>query len=264
MKTQTTIKSQKGFQSKFLSSSADIVIGLAPHGTGKTYALLMDAVTDTTNPEWRGVIFRKTERQIKSPGGLWDASKEIYQLLGAEPITPNLKWVFPSLSKPDTGGAELRFAELERKERAWDYAGSQIPYIGFDELTEFSDYIFFYLLSRNRSHLGIKSRVRATACHDPKSWVAEFTAWWIEQETGLPMPERDGVFRYFVRTGDKYIWGDTAEEVCENAYLNEVAERHNLNPKDFVKSVTCVSGNICQNEELLKANPEYLAGLSNI
>jgi len=123
--------------------------------------------------------------------------------------------------------------------------------------------MFFYMLSRNRSTCGVKPYIRATCNPDPESWVAKFIEWWIDQETGFPIPERDAVIRYFIMYGDDYIWGDTKEEVIEKSwsFLEPLVEKSGVDPKEFVKSVTFVSGSIYQNKALLDVNPAYLGNL---
>lgn len=241
---------------KALSSPADILIGGAAAGVGKTYTLLLDPLRDIEVKGFGGVIFRRTSTQIRNEGGLWDTSMTIYPHVGATPRESYLEWVFPK-------GAKLKFSHLEHEKNILDWQGAQIPFIGFDELTHFSKKMFFYLLSRNRSVCGVKPYVRATCNPDPESWVAEFIGWWIDQETGYPIPERDGIVRYLVVDGENYIWGDTEEEVIEKAWymLEEAVTRSSLDPREFVKSVSFVSGSIYDNRELLKVNPSYLANL---
>ena len=253
---QQIIRPQAGFQMKFMSSSADITIGGSAAGVGKTFALLMEFTRHIDNPGWGGVIFRRTSPQIKLEGGLWDTSMGLYPLLNAEPRESTLEWIFPKKSK-------LKFAHLEYEKNILDWQGSQIPFIGFDELTHFSEKMFFYLLSRNRTTCGIRPYVRATCNPDPESWVAKLIEWWIDQETGYPIPERDGVIRYFIRNGDSYIWGDSVDEVLLKSgfLLDKIAKENKIDPKEFVKSITFVSGSIYDNKELLSVNPGYLANL---
>lgn len=250
------IKPQEGYQTKALSSGADIVIGGAAAGVGKTFSLLLDPLRHISIPNFGGVIFRRTSPQIRAEGGLWDTSMELYPHLRAVPKETTLTWVFPSKAK-------IKFSHLEYEKNLIDWQGSQIPFLGFDELTHFSKKMFFYLLTRNRSTCGIRPYVRATCNPDPESWVAELVAWWIDQETGDTIPERDGVIRYFVRDGDSYIWGDTREKCVENAWylLKDIVEKSGINAGMFVKSITFISGNIYQNKKLLDINPEYLANL---
>jgi len=42
--------------------------------------------------------------------------------------------------------------------------------------------------------------------------VAEFVAWWIDPETGFPIPERAGVLRYYVRDAGKIVWADRPDD----------------------------------------------------
>src|SRR4030043_1050953 len=141
---QIIVKPQEGFQYKFLSSSADIAIGGGAAGSGKTFALLMESIRHIKNPVYNGVIFRKTYPQIKLPGGLWDTSFELYSIPDGNPNESTFEWKFPS-------GAKMKFSHLEYEKNVLDWQGAQVPFIGFDELPHFSDYSFFYLLSRNRS-----------------------------------------------------------------------------------------------------------------
>ena len=92
----------------------------------------------------------------------------------------------------------------------------------FDELTHFSAHQFFYMVSRNRSTCGVRPYIRATCNPDADSWVAEFLAWWIDQETGLPIPERAGVLRYYIRVSGKIVWADRPEELMQ--YIPRPAE----------------------------------------
>ena len=124
--------------------------------------------------------------------------------------------------------------------------------------------MFFYLLTRNRSTCGVKPYMRATCNPDPDSWVAEFISWWIDQDTGYPIAERDGELRYFMRNGEEYFWGDSVAEVVKSAeaVLHKYMKKsYIVRPEDFIKSLTFIHGDIYGNEELLKVNPAYLGNL---
>jgi len=251
-----TIRPQDGYQMKFLSTSADIAIGGGAAGVGKTYTLLLEPLRHKDVKGFGTVVFRRTSPQIKAEGGLWDTSMNIYNHVNATPRESSYEWIFEK-------GAKAKFSHLEYEKNIYDWQGSQIPLIEFDELTHFSKKMFFYLLTRNRSVCGVKPYVRATCNPDPDSWVADFISWWINQETGMPIPERNGVLRYLVVDGDNYIWGDSKEEVIQKAeYLFEtVRQKTDINLNEFVKSVTFISGDIYENKELLSVNPAYLGNL---
>jgi hypothetical protein len=253
------IRPQKGYQMKVMTSPADIVIGGGAAGVGKTFVLLMDALRHTPLKDYGAVLFRRTTPMIRNQGGLWDASSKLYTPIdGVTPRQSALEWQFAS-------GSRIKFSHLEYEKNIYDWQGSEIPMIGFDELTHFTKKMFFYLLSRNRSTSGIKPYVRATCNPDPDSWVRELIDWWIGED-GFPIPERQGVVRYFMRDNDQYIWGDTVQEVIDKSWyvLKDMVEKSNgmLEAKDFVKSLTFIGGSIYDNVELLSANPQYLANLN--
>lgn len=257
-----TIEPQEGFQNDFLSSPADITIGGGAAGAGKTYALLMESLRNVDNPEYSGTIFRKTYPQIKAPGALWDTSMNLYTIPGGRAIESNHEWRFPL-------GSKVKFSHLEYEKNVLDWQGAQVPFIGFDELTHFSEFSFFYLLTRNRSTCGVKPYIRATCNPDPDSWLATFLEWWIEQDHnsekhGYPIPERAGKLRYFARDGENYIWGAAKKEVLDRIpHLTKALTDADptIDVNNLVKSVTFIPGEIYHNVKLLQADPGYLGNL---
>ena len=246
---KVVFRPQKGKQEKFLACSADICIYGGAAGGGKSYALLLEPLRHIGNKQFAAVTFRRTNPQILSPGGLWSESFNIYSLLGATPkLSPKPMWVFPS-------GATITFSHLEMESTKYDWQGSQIPLIMFDELTHFSESVFFYMLSRNRSTCGVRPFVRATCNPDADSWVAKFISWWIDQDTGYPIPERSGLIRYMIRRDEVVYWADTREELWERFNLTTPEE------KNEPKSVTFIMSSVYDNQELLRIDPGYLSNL---
>lgn len=242
-------KPQKGKQEKFLSSSADICIYGGAAGGGKSYAILLEPLRHINNGKFSAVIFRKTNPQILNPGGLWSESFEIYGKLNAVPkMSPKPTWKFPS-------GATITFSHLEMEQTKYDWQGAQVPLIMFDELTHFSESVFFYMLSRNRSMCGIKPYVRATCNPDADSWVSKFIEWWIDQGTGYPIEERCGRVRWFIRRDETVHWADNKTELWER--FNLVTEEEKQEPK----SVAFVNSTLQDNKLLMKQDPSYLANL---
>ena len=237
------IRPQPGPQEVFLSTSADIAIYGGAAGGGKSWALLLEPLRHVGNNEFSAVFFRRNATQVKNPGGLWDESIKIYPLAKGQPVTHTLQWSF-------SGGAYIKFAHLEHEKTVLDWQGSQIPLVCFDELTHFSETQFFYMLSRNRSTCGVRPYIRASTNPDADSWVAEFIAWWIDQETGFPIPERSGMLRWFIRVNDTLIWASDPE-----ALMNEYGD------KVMPKSVTFISAKLSDNQKLMTADPGYLANL---
>lgn len=236
------IRPQEGPQTRFLSTDADIAILGGSAGGGKTFGLLLEALRGIGNPGYGAVIFRRTTPQITNEGGLWDTSEDVYGRCGGIPIESRLRWDFQS-------GARIKFSHLEYDKDRFAWQGAQIVFLGWDELTHFSPKQFWYMFSRLRSTCGIRPYIRATTNPDPDSFVAGLIAWWIDPETGLSIPERSGIKRWFVRENDELIWADTPEELLKS------------NPKCDPKSLTFISSKVYDNKILLAKNPEYLSNL---
>lgn len=237
------LRPQTGPQEQFLSSPADIAIYGGQAGGGKTYALLMEAVRHIQVPGYGAVIFRKNSTQIDNEGGLWDTATGIYMGLGAISREYKKEFQFPPYN------TTVSFRHLEHEKTVYDWQGAQIVVIGFDELTHFSMMQFFYMLSRNRSTCGVRPYIRATCNPDADSWVADFIAWWINQETGYPIPERAGVLRWMIRINDEIKWYDSREAAND--------DYPNIPPK----SVTFIPASVHDNPALLEVDPGYLANL---
>lgn len=249
------IKPQAGYQEQALSSPADIVIGGAAAGVGKSFCLLFEPLKHAlTAKGFGGVIFRRTTPQITNEGGLWDKSLEMYGTI-AKPVNHKLTWVF------NNTGCKLKFNHLEYDKTVLDHQGTEYCFIGFDELTHFSKKQFFYMLSRNRSTCGIKPYIRATCNPEPDSWVADLIDWWIDTNTGLPIPERVGKLRYFLVDQSQYVWGDSKDEVLQQAQHVLKCLPDDFNADDIVKSITFIAGDIYSNKALMSKDPGYIGNL---
>lgn len=242
------IRPQAGPQERFLSTSSDIAIYGGTAGCGKTRGLLMEAMRHVDNPLYGGVIFRREAKQITNQGGLWHASIALYHRIATPFMSPRHGFRFPS-------GAMVSFDHLNQELDVLGHQGAEIPFIGWDELTHFTRYQFFYMLSRNRSTSGVEPYMRATTNPDSDSWVAEFIAWWIDQDSGYAIPERSGVLRYMLRIGDDILWGNSREELVEE-YPHQVED-----PLRDIMTVTFIPGTIYDNPALLEKDPRYLARL---
>ncbi|OUR76612.1 hypothetical protein A9Q83_13650 [Alphaproteobacteria bacterium 46_93_T64] len=236
------LRPQSGSQENFLSSSADIAIYGGAAGGGKSYALLLEPLRHIHNPKFRGVIFRRTSKQIRNEGGLWDTSRQIYSPAGGIAKETDLLWRFPS-------GATISFGAMEHEKNRFDWQGTEITYLGFDELTHFTERQFFYLLSRNRSTSGIAPYVRATCNPDADSWVAGLVNWWIDQNSGYALSERSATTKWFVRDGDEFLWKNNPNEFYE------------MYPDQVPKSVTFVAASVDDNKILLEKDKGYKSNL---
>lgn len=232
-----TIQAQPGPQTEFLKSSADVVLYGGSAGGGKSAGLLLESLRHIHVPGYNAVLFRRTRPQITAEGGLWDTSREFYLAAGGVPFVGPLEWRFPS-------GATIRMAYLQHDKDVDGWQGSQICKLGFDEITHFSKRMFFGLLSRNRSACGVRPSVRATCNPENTHWIREAIDWWIDERTGLAIPERSGVIRWFQHINGNLIWHE-----------KEVAD---------AKSFTFIAAKLSDNKILTDKDPGYLTNLKNL
>src|SRR6201984_560717 len=144
-------------------------------------------------------------------------------------------------------GGGVKFSHLDST--VYARQGAQIALICFDELPHFPARQFFYMVSRNRSTRGVRPYIRATCNPDADSWVAEFLAWWIDPETGLPIPERAGVLRYYVRIAGRIAWADRPDDLMQHLPAPEDLPPGVDPPRPI--SVTFIPASVFDNPALL-------------
>jgi predicted phage terminase large subunit-like protein len=146
---------------------------------------------------------------------------------------------------------------MEHIKNRLDWKGAQIPLIGFDQLEDFEEEMFWYMQSRNRSTCGVPPYVRATVNPDPDSFVAGLISWWIDQATGYPIPERSGVIRWFVRMNGQLHWADTRQEIMDEFVVRQGMPEIDVQPI----SLTFIPAKLSDNAILCVADPSYRAKL---
>ena len=124
-------------------------------GGGKSDVLVVEALRQVHIPWYKGILFRKTYRQL---GELLDKADRYYPraVPGAKFRAQQSMWSFPS-------GAKVYFAGMQYLQDREKWQGWQFDYVAFDELTHFLFDEYSYLFSRNRpSGPGTRVYVRAT------------------------------------------------------------------------------------------------------
>ena len=244
-----------------------------------TALMLMEGVYDIKNKHYNSVLFRKNKDDFDN---IENESKRWFANLGKyNKSKDDMTWNFRTGAKMSFDHFDMTLKEFEDK-----YRGQQIPYIGIDELPQIPFEFIKILMGSNRNTIGIRSRILGTCNPDPLSWLRKFIDWWIaNRETvypdgqthpekhGLPIPWRNGVVRYFFITGDSVddiVWGDTPEEVYEqakdeiDASWNPALEEFGYNKTTFaVKSAVFIKASIMENKSLLTNDPNYVASILN-
>lgn len=239
------LRPQEGPQLAFAGCPADIAIYGGAAGSGKSFGLMMEPTYFlSTVPGFGGVLFRRTYPELTMEGALWDESYKVFGVMGGSAHKGSLSWTIPPY------GNRISFRNIEYEKDVEKYHGSQIAFIGFDEVTTFTEKQFWYLLSRNRSSCGVQPYIRATCNPDPDSWVKEFISWWLDENQEYPDPAKSGVIRWFVRRNDEMMWADSKQELLDR-----------FGPDSFPKSVTFIPAKLSDNVILETVNPDYRGNL---
>ncbi len=142
-----------------LGFEKEILYGGAAGG-GKSVALLMAALMFVAEPTYRALILRRNYSQLNLPGALIDISHEWLEPTGAKWVNQEKQWLFPS-------GATLNFGFLDSENDKYRYQGSAFHFVGFDELTQFTEPQYTYLFSRNRKIIDSRIPLRFRSTSNP-------------------------------------------------------------------------------------------------
>ncbi len=139
-------------------------------GGGKSDALLMAALQYVDTPGYAAILFRRTYSDLSLPGALMDRADDWLRGTDAKWHGTEKTWAFPS-------GASISFGYLDNDAARYRYQGSEFSFIGFDELTQFSEVQYRYLFSRLRRKTGSEIPLRMRAASNPggvgHEWVKE-------------------------------------------------------------------------------------------
>ena len=151
---------------------------------------------------------------ILKSGAVWDESKQLFT-----DIDPKGKIKVKDLKYQFSSGAEVAFSHFERADNTKDWQGSQISSCVMEELCQFEEGQFDYILSRLRTSANMKPNMRATMNPEADSWVKKYVSWYLYPEGhelfGRPDPSKQGIIRWFIRRSDGLVWGDSKEELLE-------------------------------------------------
>jgi len=129
-------------------------------GGGKSDALLMAALQYVDVPGYAAILFRRTYADLALPGALMDRAAEWLAGTAAKWSDKEKTWRFPS-------SATLTFGYLEHENDKYRYQSSELQFIGFDELTQFTESQYRYLFSRLRRLKGVTVPLRMRSASNP-------------------------------------------------------------------------------------------------
>lgn len=159
-------------------------------GGMKSDALLQGALEYANIPGYAALLLRRTYKDLSKPGALIHRAQEWLRDTPAHWSGTDKQWHFPS-------GAILQFGHLDNENDKLNYQSSEFQFIGFDEVTHFSESQYTYLFSRLR-----RPALPCAQCYEP------------------------------VRLDDNGTWAHTAEakQPCDNAQPDRASLRQYENP----------------------------------
>ena len=152
-------------------------------GGGKSDALLMAALQYVDTPGYAALLLRRTYADLSLPGALMDRAQAWLGGTSATWQGQEKRWTFPS-------GASLTFGYCEAEGDIYRYQGSELQFIGFDELTQFTEAQYRYLFSRLRRLQGVNIPLRMRSASNPGGVGHE----WVKQRFLIEGREQGRVF----------------------------------------------------------------------
>ena len=222
----------------------DIIIYGGAMGGGKSHAALIHHLKYIHIPYYKGIIIRRTTPMLMRPGSIWDEARALYKEVdpAARIRFKDMKISFGPIKDREQQG-EVSFAHFERADNTDNYQGSQLSSAVMDELTQFEESQFLYILSRLRTKAEMKPVIRGTCNPDPDSWVRRWIDWYLYPKDhelfGRPDPEKQGVVRWFIRLNNEMIWDSSRDIMFEKYGVKDSAG--NLLPDDHPKQIKPLS-----------------------
>lgn len=167
-----------GPQTRFLSLVCFEALYGGAAGGGKSDALLVDAIRGLGRGYGRAYAALLLRREFPDlEMSLMRRAHALYPRLGGIWTGVNKTWTFPA-------GETIRFGHAQHELDVHQYQGAEFQYVGFDELTSFTEYQYKYLISRLRSSTGVPCRLRsATNPGGPgHDWVFRRFGYWLDPE----------------------------------------------------------------------------------
>jgi hypothetical protein len=159
-------------QNQFHSCGADVTLYGGAAGGGKSIALLMDALISVIEvPGNTAMLMRRTYPELEA--SLIKKSLELFPREIAKFNDAKHRWSI------DTGSgiSYIIFGHCEREKDAYDYRSSEWGYLGIDEATSFTQFMFDMLYSRVRSPIK-GAHPRARLCSNPglvgHGWIKKY------------------------------------------------------------------------------------------
>ena len=189
-----------GPQTRFLSLAIREALYGGAAGGGKSECLLVDAIRYVGRGYgawYAALLLRRTYPELEK--SLVQRSHILYPRLGGRYNGQLHCWTFPE-------GEKVWFGYCDHEKDVTKYQSDEFQFIGFDELTHFTESQYVYLgFSRMRSSKGIPLRLRAgtNPGGDGHDWVFRRFAPWLDPDSEIKA--KGGEVLHFVRNGESEV-----------------------------------------------------------
>ena len=200
-------------------------------GGGKSDALLMAALQYVDEPDYAALLLRRTFKALTLPEALLDRSR-MWLLGNAKWVNESNSWLFPS-------DAKLVFGYLENDKDVEQYQSAAFQFIGFDELTQFTEYQYRYMHSRARRLKDSQIPIRVRGASNPGSIGHE----WVKQR--------------FIVEGKDYNRPFIPATLGDNPHLDRESYVKSLNNLDPITRLRLLNGDWSARQEGNKFKREW-------
>jgi predicted phage terminase large subunit-like protein len=177
----------------------------------------MGALMYADVPGTATILFRRTYADLALPGAIMDRAKEWLSPTAARWSEQTKTWTFPS-------GATLSFGYLDHEDQKLRYQSAEFQYVGFDELTQFTETQYTYLFSRLRRKAESPVAIRMRAATNPGGPGHQ----WVKTR----FIDNDDTSRSFIPA-----------KLTDNQYIDQDAYLESLNKLDAVTRAQLKDGN---------------------
>lgn len=158
----------------FLTYPSEELLYGGQAGGGKSDGLLMAALQYINEPDYSALLLRRTYQDLSQPNAIMDRAKKWLHSYVENNI---IKWDGNTKTFTFPSGSTLTFGYLSHDNDLDQYQGSELQFVGFDELTQFTEKQYTYLHSRLRklkkSDIPIRMRAGTNPGGRGHDWVKQ-------------------------------------------------------------------------------------------
>lgn len=171
-------------QAIFLTYPSEEILYGGQAGGGKSDALLMSALQYVSEPDYHALLLRRTYKDLALPNAIMNRCAN---WLNKFVVNKEVKWDGNTKTYTFPSGATLTFGYLAHDNDLDQYQGSELQFVGFDELTQFTEKQYTYLHSRLRKLEDSVVPIRMRAGSNPggrgHDWVKKR---FVDEKSVLP------------------------------------------------------------------------------